>query len=190
MSQVISNKYEVIGELGRGGMGVVYKVRHSMLGKTYALKVLPAELMMANQDLVTRFYREARVMARLTHSNIVQVMDIDRDENRDWYYFVMEYIQGKSLKHHIKNRGPLPLPEVLEIGCQVARALVYAHRQSPPVIHRDIKPENIMIEEPRQRVVVLDFGEEAQRTVHFLVNCLTPEQTSRYYRTRRKTACP
>ncbi|MGE0682456.1 MAG: serine/threonine protein kinase, partial [Candidatus Binatia bacterium] len=158
MGQVISNKYEVISELGRGGMGVVYKVRHSVLGKTYALKVLPAELMMANQDLVTRFYREARVMARLTHANIVQVMDIDRDESRDWYYFVMEYVQGKSLKHYIKSKGPLPLPEVLEIGCQVARALVYAHRQSPPVIHRDIKPENIMIEEPRRRVVVLDFG--------------------------------
>lgn len=158
MGQVISNKYEVVGELGRGGMGVVYKVRHAVLGKIYALKVLPTELLMDNQDLVARFYREAQMMAQLNHTNVIQVMDIDRDESRNWYYFVMEYIRGKSLKQHMKNKGMLPLPEVLEIGCQVARALVYAHRQSPPVIHRDIKPENIMIEEPRRRVVVLDFG--------------------------------
>jgi serine/threonine protein kinase len=113
---------------------------------------------MESQEMVNRFYREARMMARLNHNNIVRVMDIARDENLNIYYFVMEYIQGRSLKQHLKGNTRLPLPEALEIGCQVARALVYAHRQSPPVIHRDIKPENIMIEEPRRRVVVLDFG--------------------------------
>ncbi|MBI3797875.1 MAG: protein kinase [Deltaproteobacteria bacterium] len=181
MGQVISHKYEEIERLGQGGMGVVYKVRHTDLDTIFALKVLPADLL-ATPELVKRFYREARVMARLNHANIVRVLDIARDESLNIYYFVMEYIQGKTLKQYLKDKGLLPLPEALEIGCQIARALVYAHRQSPPVIHRDIKPENIMIEEPRQRVVVLDFGiakqleAECQFTVAGTPRYCAPEQ--------------
>jgi serine/threonine protein kinase len=157
MGAVFSNKYQELERLGQGGMGIVYKVRHTMLDTVYALKVLPAHLT-ENPEMVKRFYREARTMAQLTHANIVRVIDIDRDESSGLYYFVMEYLQGRVLKQYLKERGPLPLPEVLEVACQVARALVYAHRQTPPVIHRDIKPENIMVEEPSRRVVVLDFG--------------------------------
>ena len=157
MGRIISRKYEELGQLGQGGMGVVYKVRHKTLDTIHALKVLPA-YMMENQDMVDRFYREARVMALLNHPNIVKVIDIDHDAEQDLYYFVMEYVQGRMLKQDIQSRGPLPLLEALEICCQIARALIYAHRQTPPVIHRDIKPANIMIEEPSQRVVVLDFG--------------------------------
>ncbi len=88
MAIVISRKYEVLGQLGQGGMGIVYKVHHTALDTTLALKVLPRELT-ENSEMVTRFYREARVMARLTHPNIVRVLDIDRDDSLDFHYFVM-----------------------------------------------------------------------------------------------------
>src|SRR5262249_20162299 len=149
--------YEVLGQLGQGGMGVVYKVRHTVLDTILALKVLPRELT-EDPDMVTRFYREARVMARLNHPNIVRVLDIDRDDSLDFHYFVMEYLQGKTLSQHLREQGPLPLPEVLTIAGQVAVALAYAHTHTPPVIHRDIKPANIMIEHSSGRVVLMDFG--------------------------------
>jgi hypothetical protein len=157
MAIVISHKYEVLDLLGQGGMGVVYKVHHTALDTILALKALPRELM-DNQEMVRRFYREARVMAQLRHPNIVRVLDIDRDDSLPCYYFVMEYLQGQTLRQYLHERGPLPLLEVLEISRQVARALSYAHNRSLPVIHRDIKPSNIMIEDGSGRVVVMDFG--------------------------------
>ncbi len=157
MAVVISRKYEVLGQLGQGGMGVVYKVRHTALDTILALKVLPRDLT-ENPEMVARFYREARVMARLSHPNIVRVLDIDRDEALNFHYFVMEYLQGKTLSQYLREKGPLPLSEVLEISGQIARALSYAHNHNPPVIHRDIKPANIMIENGSGRVVVMDFG--------------------------------
>jgi tRNA A-37 threonylcarbamoyl transferase component Bud32/tetratricopeptide (TPR) repeat protein len=157
MATIISRRYEVIGQLGRGGMGLVYKVRHTALETILALKVLPAYLM-ENQDIVTRFSREARVMARLNHPNIVRVIDIERDESLNLYYFVMEYIEGETLGQYVRKKGSLPLPEVVEIGKQVASALGYAHNHNPPIVHRDIKPANIMIEARSNRVVVMDFG--------------------------------
>ena len=157
MATIISRRYEVIGQLGQGGMGVVYKVRHTALETILALKVLPAYLL-ENQDIVTRFTREARVMARLNHPNIVRVFDIERDESLNLYYFVMECIEGETLGQYVRKKGPLPLPEIVAIGKQVASALGYAHNHNPPIIHRDIKPSNIMIEARSNRVVVMDFG--------------------------------
>ena len=157
MDLVISRKYEVIRQLGRVGVGVVYQVRHVALDMILALKVLPRALM-ENPEMVTRFYREARILARLRHPNIVRVLDIDRDESLDFHYFVMEYIQGKTLQQYLQEKGSLPLPEVLEIAHQVAKALAYAHNHTPPVIHRDIRPANIMIEDGSTRVMVKDFG--------------------------------
>ena len=153
----ISRKYAVTEKVGQGGMGVVYKVRHITLDTTLALKVLPHELT-DHAEMLTRFYREARLMARLKHPNIVQVLDIDRDEALNFHYFVMEFIHGKTLRQYIRDQGALPLAEVLYIAIQVAKALTYAHTQVPSVIHRDVKPSNIMIEDPSGRVVVMDFG--------------------------------
>jgi serine/threonine protein kinase len=157
METIISRRYEVLGQLGQGGMGVVYKVRHTVLETILALKVLPAYLM-ENQDIVARFTREARVVARLNHPNIVRVLDIEKDENLNFYYFVMEYIEGETLGQYVRKKGPLPLPEIVEIGKQVASALEYAHNYHPSIVHRDIKPANIMIEAHSNRVVVMDFG--------------------------------
>lgn len=160
---IFSKKYEVIGMLGQGGMGKVYKVRHSTLGKEFALKVLLTEEMMENREMVDRFSREARVLARLKHPNIVEVTDFDRDESQNCWYFVMEYIAGVTLgqylrAQYLRNQEPLPLPEILNLSRQIAEALDYAHSHTPAIIHRDVKPGNIMIEDRSARVVVMDFG--------------------------------
>jgi predicted Ser/Thr protein kinase len=154
---IISKKYEVLSQLGEGGMGVVYKVRHTVLESVSALKVMSTHFE-DDPDLVKRFYREARVLARLNHPNIVRVIDIERDEELKFYYFVMEYIEGQTLRDHLRESGPLGIAQVLAITKQVAGALNFAHHYNPPVIHRDIKPTNIMIEDGSQRVVVMDFG--------------------------------
>ncbi len=155
MALVIAGKYEVLSQVGMGGMGVVYKVRHRTLETILALKVLPAELA-EDADLVRRFHQEARVMAQLRHPHIVQVLDVDRDE--DLHFFVMEYVDGTSLSQYLRQQGSLPLPEVLTISRQVAQALEYVHTHQPPIIHRDIKPANILLEVRSRRVVVTDFG--------------------------------
>ena len=105
---IISHKYEVQDQLGQGSMGVVYKVRHIALETISAPKVLPTHLM-GNPELVKRFYREARVMARLSHPNIVRVIDIQRDDELQFYYFVMEYIQGQTLSQYLRERGASPI---------------------------------------------------------------------------------
>ncbi|MCB1807840.1 MAG: serine/threonine protein kinase, partial [Candidatus Competibacteraceae bacterium] len=154
-ADVIADKYEVLAELGRGGMGRVYKARHRGLNKVYALKMLHEHLA-DDASLIERFHNEARIMASLHHAHIIQVFDIDRDADR--HYFVMEYIEGQTLSDVLKHRAPLPLAEVIRISSQISQALDYAHRQEPPIIHRDIKPSNIMLEAGTDRVVVTDFG--------------------------------
>lgn len=155
--KLISRRYEVLELLGQGGMGTVYKVRHTALGSISALKVLPPELMQ-DPEMVTRFYREARIMANLSHPSIVRVLDIDQDDTLDFHYFVMEHVEGQTLKQYVEKKGSLTLAETLDVVGQVARALAYAHGHAPPIIHRDIKPSNIMIEDRSGRVVVMDFG--------------------------------
>ncbi|NOT53746.1 MAG: protein kinase, partial [Deltaproteobacteria bacterium] len=157
MGRVISRKYEELGQLGQGGQGVVYKVRHVEHQTVMALKALPAYLL-EDQDMVARFEQESVLMTRLQHRNIARVLGTGRDDALNLTYFVMEYIEGRTLKQYLYEKGPLSLSEVLEIARQVASALEYAHTQTPPVIHRDIKPTNIMIEDHTGRVVVLDFG--------------------------------
>lgn len=151
----INDKYEVIEQIGRGGMGIVYRARHRALQTMLAVKVLPPELA-GNIELVNRFHQEARLMAQLKHPNIVQVVDVDKVG--DIHYFIMEYIAGKSLSQHLREQRRLSLLDTLGIARQIVSALEYAHKHEPPVIHRDIKPDNILIESFSGRVVVTDFG--------------------------------
>ncbi|MFO1351771.1 MAG: serine/threonine-protein kinase [Gammaproteobacteria bacterium] len=160
----IANKYDIIDELGRGGMGRVYRVRHVQLNTVFALKTLLPQFA-ADASVVARFQHEARVVARLQHPNIVRVFDIDRDG--DQYFIVMEYIAGQSLAERLKTKGPYAPAEALAIAGQVGAALAYAHARQPAVVHRDIKPSNIMIEDASGRVVVTDFG---------IAKILDPEQ--------------
>jgi pimeloyl-ACP methyl ester carboxylesterase len=142
--------YEVLGPLGAGGMGEVYRARDTRLGRDVAVKVLPAHLS-ENVEARARFEREARVVSGLNHPNICVLHDLGRDSGID--YLIMELVDGESLSQRIA-RGPLPLAEVLRIGAEIADALDRAHRAG--VIHRDLKPSNVMLSKSGAKL--MDFG--------------------------------
>ena len=144
--------YKLLKMLGRGGMGIVYKARQLSLDRSVAIKILRSEIA-ENENLVKRFLREGKVLAKLEHSNIVRVHQVGRD--RDTYYLAMEYVRGKTLREVLKEDGRLKVNRAVDIARQVAEALASAHKQD--IIHRDIKPGNIMIDR-KGRVRVMDFG--------------------------------
>src|SRR5262245_13442591 len=125
MARIIGGRYEVLGPLGRGGMGTVQKVFHAELEQVRALKFLSDDLR-DNPEVVARFRHEARAMARLRHDNIVRIYDFARDEESGRYYLAMECIDGPTLAEYLRN-GRLPVVDALLIGRQVASALAYAH---------------------------------------------------------------
>ena len=149
-------KYRVMERLGRGGMAEVYKAYHPHLDRYVALKVLHGYLTEGG-DFMERFNREAKAVANLRHSNIVQVFDFDIEDETP--YMVMEFIDGETLKatmdHFAKQGKTMPLAEAIEIFRQVALALAYAHEQG--LYHRDIKPSNVMVGEDG-KVYLTDFG--------------------------------
>ena len=144
--------YDIVDELGRGGMGVVYKGYEPALGRYVAIKVL-ATAMAHDPVFVERFLREARSMATLSDPNIIQIYFIGQDE--DQVFFAMEFIDGDSLSGWIKREGKLQVGDALKILLQASKGLAAAHAEG--VIHRDIKPGNIMINN-RGVVKVADFG--------------------------------
>ncbi len=153
LGQALGDAYTIEGEIGRGGMGVVYRARDERLQRRVAIKVLPPEL--AFQDEIRqRFMREAQTAARLSHPHIVPIHGVD--EGGGLVYFVMGLVDGESLGARIKRRGNLPAEEVRRIMKETADALSAAHAFS--VVHRDIKPDNILLEGTRGRVMVTDFG--------------------------------
>ncbi|AKJ04150.1 serine/threonine-protein kinase [Archangium gephyra] len=141
--------YELVRVLGRGGMGEVWLARQKSLHRMVAVKVLPPRLA-KDPEFVTRFDKEATALAALNHPNIVQI--IDRGVAGDHYYFVMEYVEGRSLREVMRELSP---PEALRLALQVARAIECAHDKD--IIHRDLKPENILLD-GRGLVKVADFG--------------------------------
>jgi serine/threonine protein kinase len=153
LAEALSNAYTIEGEIGRGGMGVVYRARDERLQRRVAIKVLPPELAF-QQDIRERFTREAQTAARLSHPHIVPIHTVG--EGLGLVYFVMGYVDGESVAARIRRRGPLPVEEARRIMKETADALSAAHSLS--VIHRDIKPDNILLEGTRGRVMVTDFG--------------------------------
>lgn len=145
-------QYEILDEIGRGGMGIVYRARDAHLGRTVALKVLAPPRAQA-QKHVKRFLQEGRAAARVSHPNIVTVYDVG--ESGGTYFLTMELIEGKPLDRVLRETGRLPVHEALRIARDLADALAAAHREG--VIHRDIKPQNIMVD-PTGAVKVTDFG--------------------------------
>ncbi|HEV8357709.1 MAG TPA: serine/threonine-protein kinase [Gemmatimonadales bacterium] len=149
----LGTEYTLEGEIGRGGMGVVYRARDERLHRRVAIKVLPPELAF-QKEIRERFTREAQTAARLSHPHIVPIHDVG--EGAGVVYFIMGLVEGESLGARLKRRGSLPPDEVRRIMKETADALSAAHAVS--VIHRDIKPDNILLEGTRGRVMVTDFG--------------------------------
>ena len=147
----IAGKYQILGELGKGGMGIVYKATDTKLDRIVALKFLPPELTQ-DDDVRERFIQEAKTAAALNHPNITIIHEIDEDEGRT--FIAMEYIGGKSLKEKIKS-GLLTLVDAVNIISQIGSGLQEAHEKG--IVHRDIKPANIMLTEKGQAKIV-DFG--------------------------------
>ena len=134
-------KYALVRRLGEGGMGAVFQADNLSIGRTVAIKVLPPHLA-KDQTYLGRFRRESRLAARISHPNVVQVLDADETDGR--HYLVMEYVEGETLKQRILRKGPLPESEALDIMSQICRGLQVAHEEG--IIHRDIKPSNILID--------------------------------------------
>jgi serine/threonine-protein kinase len=158
-NSIIDQKYKIIGLLGEGGMGAVYKAHHLMLNKDVALKTFRSPNL--TDDTWQRFQREAQAIARLSHINIVQVFDFGVGENNVPYY-TMECLTGESLADRLAARGPLPLDQTMRLFLQVCQGLSVAH--SKGIIHRDIKPANIFLTKdtphagPVDLVKIVDFG--------------------------------
>ncbi len=176
--------FKIVRVVGRGGMGVVLHGVDTCLQRDVAIKVLDPELLQ-DELAVTRFCREARAAAKISHENIVAVHQVDHDENKDIPFLVMELISGESLEKKIKRDGALSLKEIVSIGMQTAAGLAAAHDKG--LIHRDIKPGNILLEQSGQRVKLTDFGlARAAEDVHLTRSGLvagtplymSPEQAS------------
>jgi serine/threonine protein kinase len=146
-----AGRYRILEELGRGGMGVVYKAEDTRLERTVALKFLPPELTHV-PDVKARFMREAQAAAALDHPNICTVYEFDEADDRT--FISMAYVEGRSLKKKLES-GPLELEEALSIATQVAEGLAEAHKKG--IIHRDIKSGNIMVTD-RSQAKIMDFG--------------------------------
>jgi eukaryotic-like serine/threonine-protein kinase len=153
LAAALGDAYTIEGEIGRGGMGVVYRARDERLQRRVAIKVLPPELAF-QQDIRERFTREAQTAAKLSHPHIVPIHTVG--EGHGLVYFVMGYVDGESVAGRIRRRGKLPVEETRRIMAESADALGAAHGFS--IIHRDIKPDNILLEGARGRVMVTDFG--------------------------------
>src|SRR5574344_2079309 len=150
--QKINDRYEILKNIGEGGMANVYLAQDAILDRFVAIKVLRGDL--ANDEkFVRRFQREALSASSLSHPNIVEVYDVGEDNGV--YYIVMEYIDGKHLKHLLKRRGKLTVNEAIDIMLQVTEGMAHAHDSY--IIHRDIKPQNIMILDSGI-VKITDFG--------------------------------
>ena len=134
--------YEILGELGRGGMGVVYKARQKSLNRLVAIKMMRDARLAAESDRA-RFRAEASAAAKLKHPNIITVYEVG--EWDDQPFFVMEYIEGDSLSQRLAAQGPLPAREAARLVAEVARAVQHAHEQG--ILHRDLKPANIILSE-------------------------------------------
>jgi serine/threonine-protein kinase len=153
LAATLEGAYTIEGEIGRGGMGVVYSARDLKLNRRVAIKLLPPDLAYRD-EIRTRFMREAQTAARLSHPHIVPIHAVG--EGGGLVYFVMGFVDGESLGARIKRRGRLPAEEVRRVMKETADALGLAH--SVGVVHRDIKPDNILLEGTRGRVMVTDFG--------------------------------
>jgi serine/threonine-protein kinase len=182
IGSVIADRYAIQELLGSGGMASVYRAHDKLLERPVALKVLH-EHFSRDPEYVERFRREARAIAKVSHPNIVTV--IDRGEFDGSQFIVFEHVPGETLKDLVEREGPLPVEEALAFARQVARALAYAHERG--IMHRDVKPHNVLVEEEGGAKVTdfglarsLDLEHDITQTGTVLGTCdyISPEQAS------------
>lgn len=148
----INDRYKILEFIGGGGMANVYLARDIILERDVAIKILRLDF--ANdEELIRRFHREAQSATSLVHPNIVNIFDVG--EEKDIYYIVMEYVDGKTLKQYIQDHHPIPINKAIDIMLQISSAISHAHQNN--IIHRDIKPQNILIDN-KGNVKITDFG--------------------------------
>lgn len=184
IGKVLANRYEILEEVGRGGMAHVYKAKCKLLNRIVAIKILRTDLD-ESEDFIKKFNAEAQAAASLTHPNVVSVYDVGAEG--DIHYIVMEYIEGVTLKDYIAIKKVLPWKEAVRFTMEICSGLSAAH--SHGIIHRDIKPQNIIITEEGQ-VKVTDFGiargvststVSADESVFGSVHYFSPEQARGRY---------
>jgi serine/threonine-protein kinase len=150
--KILADRYRLTEQIGMGGMAIVYRAVDLRTGHNVAVKVLRPEFN-EDREFISRFQREAEAASKMTHHNIVNLLDVGMDgENR---YLVMEYVQGKTLKEVIQERGKLSAPLASQIAIRILSALEHAHRNG--IVHRDIKPQNILVHADGH-IKVADFG--------------------------------
>src|SRR5256712_8164829 len=154
LRQALGTSYTVEGEIGRGGMGVVYRARDERLKRAVAVKVLPPDLAF-REEIRVRFLREAETAARLSHPHIVPIHTVGEGPD-GLVYFVMAFVAGESLAGRLGRRGRLPPEEARRIMTETADALGAAHALG--IIHRDVKPDNILLEGSRGRTGLTRLG--------------------------------
>ena len=153
LQEAVAGRYSIVGEIGRGGMGIVFLARDVALDRPVAIKMLPPDLA-ASRACRERFLREARTAARLSHPHIVPIHSVE--EHPAAVFFVMAFVDGDTLGARVAREGPLSGAEATRVVQEVAWALAHAHAHG--VVHRDVKPDNILLERGSGRVLVTDFG--------------------------------
>ncbi|HHW43609.1 MAG TPA: Stk1 family PASTA domain-containing Ser/Thr kinase, partial [Desulfotomaculum sp.] len=175
----LGNRYEILEQLGGGGMAIVYKGRDTFLNRLVTIKMLRPEFS-SDQDFTRRFRREAQAVASLSHPHIVSIYDVGQEEGVQ--YLVMEYVDGEDLKTLIRREGALDAERAVQIALQVLEALEHAHENN--IVHRDIKPHNILLTKSG-RAKLTDFGIAREATAATVtqtdtivgsVHYLSPEQ--------------
>lgn len=173
---VLGNRYELMEKIGEGGMAIVYKAMDNKLRRLVAVKMLKKEFA-NNKDISDKFKKEATAIANFSDANIVNVLDVGHEEEGNIDYFVMEYVNGKTLKELIINSGKLSYTTAISIAIQIAKALQCAHKNN--IIHRDVKPQNILVTE-NGLIKVTDFGIAKSSTSATITNTTTIMGSAHY----------
>ncbi|MCI0414157.1 serine/threonine protein kinase, partial [bacterium] len=152
VSSALEDRYQILKEIGRGGMGIVFQAYDKQLKEQVAIKIL-SPVLSNDPDAIERLMREVSSARRVTHPNVIRIHDIS--EHNDLHFISMEFFEGMSLKDYIKKIGPLSLMHALNIALQICDGLEAAHRQG--IVHRDLKSQNIIISSSSQ-IKIIDFG--------------------------------